>query len=273
MATGALLPGGGTGGLALGGWLIHMAGAPLGWIVRRSGGVFFLTSFVNGLAVIGAGVALLAGAAGPHGFMLDGLPVLLAAVAIIPFAVLPFAVRARATSPRVVEAVAQGVGEAARTAFNRRPNWRLIGALGWLGFDIAVLWVTLRALGPSPSVPALVLAYNMGYLANALPIPGGVGVLDAGLTGALVLYGVAPMHAAAAVLLYHAIALWVPGIGGLYSFLRLRPQLLASAGKRVEAKAAREATLLGRLADGAGTGPPASTGEGPWGRELAGAAR
>ncbi len=62
-------------------------------------------------------------------------------------------------------------------------------------------------------------------LARAVPMPGGVGALDAGLTGALVLYGISPAHAAAAVLVYHAIALSVPGVGGLYAYLRLRPQL------------------------------------------------
>jgi uncharacterized membrane protein YbhN (UPF0104 family) len=91
---------------------------------------------------------------------------------------------------------------------------------------MAVLWIALRALGHAPSVPALILAYNIGYLANMLPIPAGIGVLDAGLTGALLLYGVAPAHAAAAVLVYHAIALWVPGLGGLCAYLRLRPHLL-----------------------------------------------
>jgi hypothetical protein len=34
MASGALLPGGGVGGLAIGGWLIHLTGAPTRWIVR-----------------------------------------------------------------------------------------------------------------------------------------------------------------------------------------------------------------------------------------------
>ena len=43
---------------------------------------------------------------------------------------------------------------------------------------------------------------------------------------ALALYGVAPAHAAAAVLVYHAIALWVPGLGGLIGYLRVRPRLL-----------------------------------------------
>ena len=113
--------------------------------------------------------------------------------------------------------------------FNRRPSWRLIGAVGYLGFDIAVLLVTLRAFGHAPSVPVVMLAYSIGYAANWLPIPGGVGVLDAGLTGALVLYGVSPVHAAAAVIVYHAIAFWIPGLGGVLAYLRLRPRLLDTA--------------------------------------------
>jgi hypothetical protein len=50
----------------------------------------------------------------------------------------------------------------------------------------------------------------------------GVGVLDGGLTGALILYGAAPASAAAAVLVYHAIVLWVPTLLGTIAFLRLR---------------------------------------------------
>jgi len=128
--------------------------------------------------------------------------------------------------PAWVRGISAGVEDAEQTTFGRRPSWRLVGALGYLGFDMAVLWVALRVFGHAPSIPALILAYNIGYLANALPIPGGIGVLDAGLTGALVLYGVALAHAAAAVLVYHAIALWVPGLGGLFAYLRLRPRLL-----------------------------------------------
>ena len=43
----------------------------------------------------------------------------------------------------------------------------MLGAVGYLGFDIAVLWVTLRAFGPVPSVPVVMLAYSIGYAANA----------------------------------------------------------------------------------------------------------
>jgi uncharacterized membrane protein YbhN (UPF0104 family) len=219
------LPGGGAGGLAIGGWLIHLTGAPTAWIVRRSGGLFFLTSAVNGAAVIAAGLALLLGASGPHDFARAALPALVVAPLTLAVAALPLVIRARGGAPRFLRGISAGVEDAERTAL-RHPSWRLAGALGYLAFDIAVLWVCLRALGAAPSLPGLVLAYNIGYLANALPIPGGIGVLDAGLTGALALYGVAPAHAAAAVLVYHAVALWVPGLGGLLAYLRLRPRLI-----------------------------------------------
>jgi uncharacterized membrane protein YbhN (UPF0104 family) len=223
MASGALLPGGGVGGLAVGGWLTHLTGASTSWIVRRLSGLFFLTTAVNSAVVIGAALLLLGAYPGPHELPRAGLPLLLAASATVLVASLPWAARrhARGAAPWLVGIVA-GIRDAQRTAAN--PSWRLLGALGYLGFDIAVLWATFSAVGHVPPVPALVLGYMIGYLANALPIPGGLGVLDAGLTGALVLYGASPAHAAAAVVVYHAIAFWVPALGGMiaYAFLRRR---------------------------------------------------
>ena len=99
-------------------------------------------------------------------------------------------------------------------------------ALGYLGFDIAVLWASLRGLGYAPAIGALVVGYLAGYLATWMPIPGGLGVLDGGLAGALVLYGMPPASAAAAVLVYHAIALWVPSMGGLIAYRLLRRKLV-----------------------------------------------
>jgi uncharacterized membrane protein YbhN (UPF0104 family) len=223
-ATGALLPGGDAGGLAIGGWLVHLTGAPTEWIVRRSGGLFFLTSAVNGATIIGAGVALIAGAPGPHDFAHAALPATVAAAVTLSVTALPLITDRRPRAPRWVRGISAGVNDAEQTTLHQR-SWRLIGAIGYLGFDIAVLWICVAALGHAPSVPAVVLAYNIGYLADTLPIPGGIGVLDAGLTGALALYGIAPAHTAAAVLVYHAIAIWVPGAGGLLAYLRLRPRL------------------------------------------------
>jgi uncharacterized membrane protein YbhN (UPF0104 family) len=77
-------------------------------------------------------------------------------------------------------------------------------------------------------VAALAVAYLAGYLPNVLPIPGGIGILDAGLVGALGLYGLPLSHAAAAVLVYHAIAFWIPSLGGMLAYTRLRPRLASA---------------------------------------------
>ena len=120
----------------------------------------------------------------------------------------------------VLGRLASWVSAAEKTAFT--PNWRLLGAIGYLLFDIAVLWACLRAVGTNPPLLALIVGYQIGYLANLIPIPGGLGVLEGGLLGALLLYGLPAAPTAAAVIMYHAIALWVPALGGTVGFARLR---------------------------------------------------
>ena len=102
------------------------------------------------------------------------------------------------------------------------PNWRLIGAVAYLGFDIAALGAAFAAAGHAIPVDVLVLGYIIGYIANMLPVPGGFGILEAGLAGTLILYGAPATQAAAAVIVYHAIAFWVPSVGGLIGYARLR---------------------------------------------------
>ncbi len=227
MGSGALLPGGGIGSLAIGGWLLHLAGMPTRQIVRRSSGLFFLTSAINVLALATAGLLLALGIAdGPRDQLLAVTPIVAAAAAAAIVLALPRLTR-RLSADRAGSGWLQDVGAgvpAARQAL-ARPNWRLLGAFGYLLFDIAVLWVTFAATGAAPPAAPLVLAYLVGYLANAVPIPGGVGVLDAGLVGALALYGVPVAHAAAAVLLYHAVAFWIPTLGGALGYIRLRRHL------------------------------------------------
>jgi uncharacterized membrane protein YbhN (UPF0104 family) len=242
MASGALLPGGGVGGLAIGGWLIRLTGASTSWIIRRSSALFFLTTAVNGAVVMISALLLLGPYPVPDEFSRAGLPLLIVVPATLVIAALPWAVRRPNRTPSTwLGGIVEGIRDAELTA--ARPSWRLVGALGYLGFDIAVLWATFSAVGHVPPVPALVLGYTIGYLANALPVPGGVGVLDAGLTGALVLYGASPTRAIAAVLVYHAIAFWIPALGGIAAYARLRPRLIAGAGPATVAVEPRERPL------------------------------
>jgi uncharacterized protein (TIRG00374 family) len=102
------------------------------------------------------------------------------------------------------------------------PDWRIVGAIGYLWFDIAVLFACFAASGHMPALAPVVLAYQIGYLSNFIPVPGGIGVLDGSLVGMLVLYGVTGTVATAATLVYHAIALWVPAVWGTIAFIVLQ---------------------------------------------------
>src|SRR5215212_1058570 len=192
MASGALLPGGGVTSLAAGGWLMRLAGQPSARIVRRSSALFFLTSAVN-VAALAAGGALLATgvAGGPHDFLRVAVPIAVGLGAIALALAVARRAPARGSARRGwLRELAAGIREAERAI--ARPNWRVAAALGYLGFDIAVLWAALRGLGYAPAIGALVVAYLAGYLATWMPIPGGLGVLDGGLAAALVLYGMPP---------------------------------------------------------------------------------
>lgn len=215
------------GSLAVGGWLLHLVGMPTREIVQRSSGLFFLTSAINVLTLAVAGVLLLLGIGqGPHDVLRAGLPVLAGASATILVLGLPrLGRRISATHPQAAWFDDVGIGIPAARHALARPSWRLLGAAGYLLFDIAVLWTSFAAVGPVPPLAPLVVAYLVGYLANAIPIPGGVGVLDAGLVGALALYGLPLTHAAAAVLVYHAIAFWIPTLGAAFAYPRLLPRL------------------------------------------------
>jgi uncharacterized membrane protein YbhN (UPF0104 family) len=228
MGSGALLPGGGIGSLAVGGWLLHLAGMPTKLIVRRSSGLFFLTSAVNVTALIAGGLLLATGlSAGDRNVWLAGLPIAGGLLVSAVVLALPSIARRRsadAQSSSWAGVLLDGITEAERALLH--PSWRLLGAIGYLAFDIAVLWATLRAVGYSPPIAVLVLGYIVGYLANLIPVPGAVGVLEGGLAGTLILYGAPAVRVAAGVLIYHAVAFWIPSVGGLFAYRQLRRELL-----------------------------------------------
>lgn len=225
MAFGAVLPAGGAGGVAAGGWLLVRKGQPIGEVIRRSGILFLYTSAVNvAVLCLAAGAYVVEPGSGGHGVALGVVPAAGGLLVAAVVAVLPRVVRHRPRSPRRVGRWVRATAEVVEQtrAASRGVGWRAVAAWGYLLFDIAVLWACFHAFGESPAIPALVLGYQIGYLANALPIPGGVAVLDGGIIGALVLYGSPVGATGAAVLLYHAFALWVPTLIGTVQFGRLR---------------------------------------------------
>ena len=229
--SGALLPTGGVGALAVGGWLLHQAGISTHRIVERSSGLFFLTSAANAAALFLGGLLLTARVGeGPHDFLRAVLPVIVAPIGVAAVLALPALVSRGWIRSAWLRDLLLGIRDAQHAL--TRPSWRLSGAVGYLGFDIAALWATFAATGHGLSAGGLIVAYIVGYLANMIPIPGAVGVLEGGLAGMLILYGASPARAAGAVLVYHAIAFWIPSVGGVIAYRRLRCRLRGATAAR-----------------------------------------
>ncbi len=217
---------GGVSSVAMGGWLLVERGAPLGRVAERSAVLFLLTSAINVIVFVLAGFALFAGAPGPSDPLLSILPAAVGTVVFVFFLLLPRWIdrglghRLPTRLHTVLSGTAQSIRDTALLL--AKPDWRIIGAIGYLLADIAVLMACFAALGASMPVAAVVLAYQIAYISNAIPIPGGIGILDGSLVGMLVVYGAKADDAAAATLVYHAIALWVPAMWGTVAFLILR---------------------------------------------------
>ncbi len=266
----ALLPAGGAGGLALGAWALKRGGMATEEIARRTAAFFMLTSVANFafVAILGIGLATGILPGEPH-LLLTALPAALAIAAIAG------AVLASRTAPALhrrvadaerqdppprssivwksLSAVADGVKEAA--ALLREHDAVLIGGiLAYLIFDLLILWASFKAFGAAPSLAIMTLAYLLGQLGGLIPIPGGIGGVDAGLVGTLVLYGVPLTPATSAVLAYRAIFLWVPAVTGAIAFYFLR-RTLSDEAQRAElcsSDTEMEIIGLGRVVIGPG---------------------
>jgi uncharacterized membrane protein YbhN (UPF0104 family) len=117
-------------------------------------------------------------------------------------------------------AVHDALGIAFSLIRERKP-W-LIGAIAYWGFDIATLWACFHAFGSPPPVAVIVMAYFVGALANALPLPGGLGGVEAGMIGVFLAFGTHTSLAILAVLSYRLISFWLPTVPGAAAYLQLR---------------------------------------------------
>jgi uncharacterized membrane protein YbhN (UPF0104 family) len=226
-AFGAAVSLGGAGGTAVGAWLLVDRGGRMVRVLERSAVLFLLTSAVNVITLVLAGLGLYIGVLpGPRAPVLSIVPAAVGVATLAFFLAVPHLVDplARAHAPGRVQTAlsttAASVRDTERMLFSL--DWRIVGAIGYLWFDIGVLAACFAATGHTPPLAALVLAYLMGYLANVVPIPGGIGVLDGSLVGMLVLYGMNATTALSATIVYHAIALWIPTLWGTCAFLSLR---------------------------------------------------
>jgi uncharacterized protein (TIRG00374 family) len=226
VAVGSIVPASGAGGIALGAWILSRYGMPGEVIARRSVAFLLIKSSVNFVAVAVLGVLMFVGV-GPHrSAALTLLPAALAVAAILAVVVVARVTVgvASASSGRVRKAtmaIASGMVEAGRLLRKRDPLL-IGGAIGYWLFDNLVLLASFHAFGASPPLTIVFMAYLIGQLGGALPLPGGLGGIDGGLIATLILYGVAAAPATAAVLLYRVVLFWVPLAMGVPAFISLR---------------------------------------------------
>jgi uncharacterized membrane protein YbhN (UPF0104 family) len=222
MGAGAILPGGNISSAAATGVLLRHHGVQTRPLLVRCGALLCLLTLFGFVVNGAAGVLLLAGVPdGPLDVDHAGIPIVVSVVVLSAAAVVMIATRRwGARVPLPVRGVAAGLEGAWSAVTN--PTWRLWGAAGFLCLDMAALWASCAATGHHLGFLAVLIAYCIGYLATAIPVPAGLGVLDSGLAAALVLYGFSPAASLGAVLVYHAISIWVPGVGGVIGWLANR---------------------------------------------------
>lgn len=219
MGAGAVLPGGNISSAAATGVLLRNHGIGVRPLVARCAALLcLLTAFgflVNGLC----GLLLMLGVpGGPHDISHTGGPLLVSIVTLGGAGLAVYAARRLGgRAPKALRGIAEGLQGAWVTL--REPHWRLLGGAGFFLLDIGALWAACAATGHQLGVLAVIIAYCIGYLATTIPMPAGLGVLDSGLAAALVLYGMKPAASVGAVLVYHAISIWVPGLGGVAAWL------------------------------------------------------
>ena len=152
------------------------------------------------------------------------------------------ALRRRSMRARLVAAagaVGDGVEEALRLLKTGSPEIYL-GAAGYMLFDVAMLGVCFAAFGHDvPPAGVLLVAYIIGQLGSLIPIPGGIGGVDGGLIGTLVLYGVDAGDAAVAVIAYRGLLLTIPAALGLPALAVLRRRLRDEAHRHRGLRAGR----------------------------------
>jgi uncharacterized membrane protein YbhN (UPF0104 family) len=218
-----IVPGGGLIGPSMGAWSTSAERPSLSQLSRATITFVVLTNAPSAIVLAGLGTMLWLGlASGPAQTLLTILPALIA-VGLLGTAwragrgpsgqrFLPSQRRWPGAVTRPVGALRDGLTDA--RALVIAADWKLGGALAYYAFDNAVLWASFHAYGRVPPLGVVVMGYLVGSLAGALPLPAGLGALDGGLIGALVLYGARPAPAAAAVLLYRGISLSVPTVLG-----------------------------------------------------------
>ncbi|HEY3728184.1 MAG TPA: lysylphosphatidylglycerol synthase transmembrane domain-containing protein [Solirubrobacteraceae bacterium] len=238
-AANSLLSASGAGGLAVGVWALRRLGMSRERIARRTAAFFLLTSLANVAGVILFAALYLLGVLGhdpnPTLTYSFGAAALIATTFVLALpTVLAHQPLRRAPAARsdkltsMLRLLRYSLAEGVRDGLmllRQRSLGVIAGSLGTAAFDLAVLGACFRAFGGSPPIGVLVLGYLIGQLGGNLPLPAGLGGIEGGLVGTFALYHQPVAGATAAVLVYHAISLWMPALLGSAALVKLRKTL------------------------------------------------
>ena len=110
-----------------------------------------------------------------------------------------------------------------RDVLGRRWKAAMLLSSGRLAFDFGTLLATIRATGAKPNPSLVLLAYAVAGLLALIPItPGGLGIVEAGLSALLILAGVPGGDAVVATLAYRIISYWLPILVGPFAYFAFR---------------------------------------------------
>ncbi len=110
-----------------------------------------------------------------------------------------------------------------REVLGRRWKAALLLSSGRLAFDFMTLLACIRATGVKPNPSLVLLAYAVAGLLELVPVtPGGLGIVEAGLSGMLILAGIPGGQAVVATLAYRIISYWLPILVGPVAYVMFR---------------------------------------------------
>ena len=229
----------GAGGIALTAWALRRSGMERRLVASRMVAFMVLLYGVYMLSLLIDGLGLYYGIwPGPAPFAITVIPAIFGGVVILLFlaiSVVPddfdrfvarrseghgWTGRLARRLATVPSAAASGVRTGIQLLRTRNPG--LLGAIAWWGFDIATLWACFHAFGVLPPVGVIVMAYFVGWIANTLPLPGGIGGVEGGMIGAFTAFNVSVQTAVVAVLAYRAFSFWLPTLPGGIAYVQLR---------------------------------------------------
>ena len=222
----------GAAGPALRIWALLRSGMPFAILTRRSviHAICFNVPYVSVAILLALGVATGIGA-GHAALLLSLVPFALVVGSVVLAAAATLIARRVPGEPGsrwrrigydIVRAVPDGLRELPTRA--RRP-WLLPASIGyWVG-DCGVLVAAVHAVHGSAPIAVIALAYMLGQLGNALPLPGGVGAVEPAMLGVLTASGVNPAVGAAAVVLYRFVSLGMQAAAGAIAVATLVPAL------------------------------------------------